>query len=287
MANRKPIENTFVLILTPIVLSIFLCGFSVYDATLYKNKPDLTKYGVQKLTVFYTQHVWRDADDRDAPPSFEGIIRRLKKANAKPGEMIVLDFEHWPLQGYRYKPWIYQTSLLNYIETIKRFKYHRPDVQFGFFGVVPVNNYKRSIQPVDSKAYQIWRGDVQRLNPLTNHIDVAFPVAYTYDDSPELWTRYLHAGLKEARSIYKGKVYPFIWPQYFDHAPTPPNLRLKYLNSTFWRHQLEAVYNNADGVVIWGGWDFANRQAAIWDDKAEWWLATKQFLRDHAIKLPP
>ena len=34
----------------------------------------------------------------------------------------------------------------------------------------------------------------------------------------------------------------------------------------------------ADGVVIWGGWDLDKNKPAQWNDNAEWWIETKQFI---------
>jgi hypothetical protein len=35
----------------------------------------------------------------------------------------------------------------------------------------------------------------------------------------------------------------------------------------------------ADGLVIWGGWDTPNKRSEPWDDKAEWWQTTLEFMR--------
>jgi len=280
--NKHPMESRIAT--TSLLLTVCFCyAFTLYDATLYRDKPDLSQFGIKPIEVFYTQHVWPKGHSRDLPPPFEGVNHRLKKTSAKPGDFIVLDFEHWPLQGYRYKPWKYTISINNYTETIERFRACRPDLSYGFFGVIPVNNFKRAISDPASKSYRIWRGDVQRLIPLTAKIDAAFPVAYTYNDDPEAWGTYFSATMFEVKSIFDGEVYPFIWPQYFDHAPTPEHLRLNYMKVSLWRHQLETVFKKADGVVIWGGWDFKNKRAADWDDEAPWWNATKTFISEHEI----
>ena len=56
--------------------------------------------------------------------------------------------------------------------------------------------------------------------------------------------------------------------------PGPDN----YIDADFWRLQLETVAEHADGVVIWGGWDFDHNRPARWDERVPWWQATRASL---------
>src|SRR5205814_1590172 len=96
-----------------------------------------------------------------------------------------------------------------------------------------------------------------------------------YADS-QGWVKYAQANIAEARRIAGGRpVYPFIWPQY--HISNG-RLGSQYIDGKFWSLQLHTLYADADGLVLWGGWDFAAKRHASWDENAAWWLATKQFL---------
>ena len=70
-------------------------------------------------------------------------------------------------------------------------------------------------------------------------------------------------------------MYPFVWPQYHN---SNKRLGYQYIDGTFWSLQLRTLYAHADGLVLWGGWDFTNNRKAPWDEHAAWWQATKQFL---------
>ena len=47
--------------------------------------------------------------------------------------------------------------------------------------------------------------------------------------------------------------------------------------------QLDTVRQYADGVVIWGGWNFKDRKPDKWDDRSSWWVITKRFLDENKI----
>ena len=47
----------------------------------------------------------------------------------------------------------------------------------------------------------------------------------------------------------------------------------------FWRRQLEVCREHADGLVLWGGFK------QLWDEEADWWVATKSFLGTEGINL--
>src|SRR5690606_26877227 len=97
-------------------------------------------------------------------------------------------------------------------------------------------------------------------------VDIIFPSLYTFYDQPEQWQRYAIGNVAEARQ-YGKPVYPFIWPQFHDSGAEIP--------STFWRQQLETVYAEADGLVIWS----PARGRPTWNPSAPWWQATTDFLQ--------
>jgi hypothetical protein len=274
------------------IISAFVAGlmiaastsqaFEVFDATLYKGKPSLARHGIKPMTVIYAQHVWGPKDNRKELPKLNAVLNRLVKIPSS-HEIVVLDFEQWPLQGYRHRPWIYSESIKKLENTFELFKRHRPSIQFGFFAQIPVCHFSRAILPLEHPDHVIWQTDVRRVKPLAEKVDVIFPSAYTYTDNRAEWAKFIEVSLKEAKKIFHGKVYPFIWPQFFNRPPTPPNLRAQYMDAEFWRYQLETIYRHADGVVIWGGWDFEKTKAAVWKEDASWWHATKLFLEQKGL----
>jgi hypothetical protein len=259
-----------------------LPAFEVFDATLYKAKPSLAAAGLRPIAVIYAQQIWGPNESRKELPKQSRIIERIVKIPPA-HRIVVLDFEHWPLQGYRYRPWIYSQSISRLIDTFDMFKAYRPSLRFGYFAQIPVCHFKRAILPSDHPDHVIWQNDVRRVQPLAAKVDVIFPSAYTYTDSREDWEKFISVSIAEAKQIYRGEIYPFIWPQFYNRRPTPENLQAKYIDPEFWRFQLDTLYALTDGVVIWGGWDFENKQAARWDESAPWWQITKKFLVEKGL----
>jgi hypothetical protein len=263
-----------------------LHAFEVFDATLYKRKPSLADHGIKPITVIYAQQVWGPKDSRKEVPKLKAVLNRLAKIPPSQ-KMVVLDFEHWSLQGYRHRPRIYNESIEKLKKTFELFKKHRPSIQFGFFAQIPVCHFNRAILPSNHPDHILWQTDVRRVKRLAEKVDVIFPSAYTYTDNRKEWTKFVQASLKEAKKIFHGKIYPFIWPQFFNNRPTPRHLQAQYMDAEFWRFQLETMFKYADGVVIWGGWDFGNKKAATWKEAAPWWQVTKSFLEQKGLAAAP
>src|SRR5260370_37816228 len=66
-------------------------GFRVYDALLFRNKPDLSKYGV--LPASGSGNLWSPHASLDRPDP-EGIRRELARWHDFRGPVFI-DIEHW------------------------------------------------------------------------------------------------------------------------------------------------------------------------------------------------
>lgn len=247
--------------------------FIVFDGTLYAGKPDLSAYGIQPVSVIYTSQFgsdwYRNADrmpDKD-------IVQRLAREAQTKNRPVVLDIEHWPLQGDATQV---QKSLSKYITVVQWFKEAAPLVDVGYYGAPPLRDYWKSLSSPGSKEWATFAKANDQLNPLGEAVDIFFPSAYTFFTDRGGWVRYAYAQIAEARRLSKGKpVYVFIMPQYHD---SNPSIKGAYLPSDFWRLQLQMAKTYADGVVIWGGWG-SNNRPANWDNKAAWWTVTKEFMK--------
>ena len=276
-----------ILFLFPILILFYSSqtySFSLYDGTQYRNRPDMRKYGIKNITILYGHRFWGGNSTRVDIPDNERL-KYLAKKYDKPGQMIVLDIEHWKVQGHPYKPWIINESIEKYIKIINLFKKNIKYSKVGYFGaILPVSNYKASISDKNSRLYKQWKSDNKKLSKLAKTVDVAFPSVYTYSDNIKLWEKSFLRKIEQLKLIYSGKIFVFLWPQYFDHAPADKHLQLKFIPAKTWRHQLEFSKKHVDGVVIWGGWDFEEWKPMDWDDNAPWWIETKQFINSNQIK---
>ncbi|WHZ21593.1 MAG: hypothetical protein OJF47_000705 [Nitrospira sp.] len=247
--------------------------FKVFDGTLYTDKPDLSQYGIQPITITYAGQFGKEwFKDAARLPEKESVQRVAREAEAKGGHAVI-DIEHWPLKGDSSQV---QESLTKYMTVLRWFKEAAPGLTVGYYGAPPLRDYWRAINPPTSKEWQSYSGENDRLQPLAGAVDVFFPSLYTFYTDQGGWVRYAYGQIAEARRYGNGKpVYVFLWPQYHD---SNRKLAGTYLPADYWRLELETAKQYADGIIIWGGWGTNNRPAQ-WDDNAGWWKATKDFMK--------
>lgn len=234
--------------------------FPVFDALLYKNKPDLSQSGLQPLRVVYTGELWSKGASKDQP-DVATVASVAKKLD--PNVLVCLDIEHWPT----HKAELVDVNIKKLKTEIAAVRTNNAKVKIGFYGVLPIRDYTRATGERGVKAYQDWQHQNDRLKPLANSIDAVFPSLYTFSNDPKNWEKAAIENIKEAKR-YGKPVYVFLWPMFHDISP----LKGQYIPADFWRLQLETCRKYADGVVIWGGYKMN------WDEKAPWWLELKKFM---------
>lgn len=241
--------------------------FLVFDATLFKQKPDLTRYGLRSVSMVFKYQMWPKGLDGSSLPD-RNLVREVAVQARKSTGVAILDIEHWPLTG---DPAVVEDSISKYATLIQWFKEAAPSVRVGYYGVAPLRDYWKSIQPMDSPQYIAWQKSNDRVASIAQLADILFPSVYTFYEDQDAWSKYAIQQIREARRYDRGKpVYVFLWPQYH---PANKNLAGTYLASDYWRMELEIARKYADGVVIWGGY------TETWDETAPWWLETKKFLQ--------
>lgn len=249
-------------------------GFQVFDATLYRDKPDLGRQGLAPIEILYASAFWpdtRSAGAMDALPDERTVRRRAREARAL-DRPVVIDIEHWPLDGADERMRGY---LAKYITVLQWTRSEAPGLNIGYFELLPMVAYGWALAAPGSRDHQRWQHENARRGALAPFVDAVYPHLYTYYPDRRAWTRYAEANLREARR-YGKPVYAFLWPQYSERNA---ELGQRYLPEDFWRLQLETVRDLADGIVIWGGWDGAGGAPAAWDESAPWWRVTREFMR--------
>ena len=241
--------------------------FVFFDATSYKQKPDLAPYGLRPISMVFKFMMWPVGRDGDSLPDRD-MVRQAALQVSKSTGVAVLDIEQWPLTG---PPAVVAESIQKYETLIRWFKEAAPSVKVGYYGVVPVTNYWDAIEPTDSPGYTAWQKLNDRLIAVARIADIIFPSVYTYYEDQAGWLKYAVQQIKEARRYNEEKpVYVFLWAQYH---PSEKKLAWTYLQPQYWRMELETARRYADGVVIWGGY------TETWDETAPWWQETKSFLQ--------
>jgi hypothetical protein len=246
--------------------------FTVFDGTLYANKPNLSQYGIQPITITYVNTFGNDwFKNATRLPDKASVQKIAREAQAK-GSPVVIDIEHWPLHG---NPSQVRDSLSKYMTVLQWFKEAAPGLAVGYYGAPPLNDYWKSLKSPTSREWASFAGENDRLKPLAGAVDILFPSLYTFYTDRGGWIRYAYGQVKEARRYGNGKpVYVFLWPQYHD---SNPSLKGAYLPADFWRLELQMAKQYADGIIIWGGW--GTRGPMKWDDNAAWWKVTKEFMK--------
>lgn len=246
-------------------------AFSVYDSTLYANKPNLSGYGIQPIPIAYAGTFGSGWYNDPARLPDQQAVRDVARAMSATTKRVVLDIEHWPLTGSAADV---SANIAKYKTVAQWFKEAAPGCEVGYYGAPPVRDYWRAIRGPADPGRMAWQAENDRLAPLAQSVDILFPSLYTfYSDQPG-WVAYAKAQIAEARRYQPGKpVYVFLWPGYHDSNAT---LRGTYLPADYWRLELNTALQYADGVVLWGGWNNGREQ---WDEMAPWWQVTKEFMR--------
>jgi len=237
--------------------------FDARNAMRFANLPDLTRYGLKDVTVVYTSALWPKKAKRSDPDISFIRSETIPRVRQKATDLVVIDVEHWDLSGTSSDE--VERNIDRYVAILDAFRTHMPGIRLGLYSTVPIRNYWTPVQG-RSADLAVWRRENERLKPIADASDVLFPSLYTFYDDRDGWLTYANANMAEARQ-YGRPVYPFLWPQY--HTSWQP------IDRDFWRLQLETVFRNADGMVIWT----PAKGKPRWNPEAPWWQETVDFLQ--------
>jgi hypothetical protein len=280
------------ILVTVVLFHLFYIGrpannveaFEVFDGTSYIEKPDMFAYGLKPVYIIYAGSFWPGGTGMHRLPLKETVLKMATEAD-KRGVLTVLDIEQWPLS--KVTPSQIELNLSMYRTILEWFRDGAPGLQVGYYGHIPIGDYWRAIRGPADRGYKDWQQENDRTESLAQRVDALFPSLYTAKPDREGWVKVAVESITEAKRIGNGKpVYVFLWPFYADNPSTPRQLVHQYIGADFWTLQLETVKAFADGVVIWGGWDFVNWRRAQWAESAPWWQDTKKFLRDIGASKP-
>src|SRR4029079_14212429 len=120
-----------------------------------------------------------------------------------------LDVEHWHV--IRQDKTVDEAVLRKLVELIARARQVRPDLTFGYYGIVPRRDYGRAIT-ADRGLYKAWQLENDANAPLVAVVDGVFPSIYTLVQDEAGWRRYASEQIKEARRVAPAlRVFPFVW----------------------------------------------------------------------------
>lgn len=232
--------------------------FRVFDATTFRDKPDLSIYGIEPVNIVYEGSVFMPDKPSNSLPS-DGSIKRVATAAKASQGISIIDVELWQ--------WLPNITEL-YVKLTQQLKIANPELKMGYYSIVPKRDYWRAKEGPSSEKYKMWQLENDQLQDIADCVDYLIPSLYTFYDYQPGWVAYAEANIAEARRLARGKpVYVFLWFQYHE---SNPELKLKPIPADYWKLQLETVRRLADGIVLWGG--------VNWDPNAPWWIETQKFL---------
>jgi len=237
----------------------------------------LTRDGVQFTPIIYHKFLYAEGtplhpkavtdQETDAAPSLEALQQWAKTLT--PGPLpTVIDIEKWNVYTKDKNARAASIEKLTFVAT--ELRKARPDLKFGFYGMLPERTYWPIVDPKKANELREWESfNRQAAKDIAPLCDAAFPSLYTFYKDEKGWVKYATAMLQEARK-FKKPVYAFLCPQYEVANPKPEG---DYIEPKYWRLQLETCRKHADGIVIW---DYGT--SATWDENAPWWKETVSFL---------
>lgn len=246
--------------------------FVIAQSMHYKGDIDLAQFGVRHNPIIYEASLLL-AKENDALLSESKLSKLL--STIEPGPFpTVIDIEKWSL--YVNDTAKRADNLQRLIAVIEGLRKVRPDMHFGYYGVIPERVYWPL---VDSKMHNK-KLEWSRLNDMAqgdfaSHVDALFPSLYTFYEDSEGWKIYAEDLLQAARK-FKKPVYCYLWPQY--HSSNK-KLGGTYISTEYWRLELETCFQYSDGIVIWN-----NEPDKAWDPNAPWWKETVAFIAAHNLQ---
>jgi hypothetical protein len=253
--------------------------FHVYDATLYAGKPDLVPLGIQHLRLVSPQAWWKAA--KSGPDQRRDVVMKETEGLIDSKDPVIVDLE-LPLAS---KDPASTANIKLYEDLMDWMRAAGYDKPLAYYASLPLRDYWGAVRGPGSAPYRDWQADNDRLSGIVGKVSALYPSLYTFYPDQEGWAKYARANIAEARRIGGNRpVYPFLWPQYHDSAK---GLAHQYLEQSYWTRELQVVGAQADGVVIWGGWDFDKNQPQAWDPTAAWWQATQAYLKSRSDLCKP
>lgn len=256
----------------------------IFEGLLHTGKPDLEAlYRVGKIPMVSRMGVANGAgwDDPQGLPSVAWLDTMASSVQA-PRNMILLDHEVWPYGTQAER----QATAAKYVTLYQEIKKRKPGWRIGWYTDPLRRNYWASIKDPNSNEYRTWQAESNDLAAImAPFTDVYFPSLYFHysrnygPDNIQWLGTYLTAHINEAKRIRRlygrleSPICPYVWWRRGDDVQD--------LDADVWETMVRTVLDEADGLVLWGGWKTTAPAGALpWDENAPWWVTIKARLTD-------
>jgi hypothetical protein len=168
-----------------------------------------------------------------------------------------------------------------YVTLYQEIKARKPGWRIGWYGDPIRRDFWNSIKDRGTNEYKTWQGMNTDLGAvMAPYTDVFMPSLYffytrdTASSTCDYVGQYIHENIREAKRIRRmyGKlespIYPYIWYRKHDDS--------RDLDADVWETIVRTVLEEADGLVLWGGWKVTAPTGPLpWDENAPWWVTIK------------
>ena len=230
--------------------------YRLFDGISMRDKPNTTNYGAEPIagTGFDMWHGVYAYPERYTPN--ESAVRAYAQRMANTGQTVFLDIEHWPVDIREASEGAVAASVEKLVRIVNWMHDERPDLQVGYYDLVPLY----SVNPGEPK----WEAANGRVASLAQAVDVISPSLYTNYAEPTGWSNWARNTITEAAK-YNKPVRPFLWMRYSVGGAW------QTVTGDYWRTMLDATRDFGDDAIIW---DYGS----TWDEQAQWWAVTRDFL---------
>lgn len=246
----------------------------IFDGLLHTGKPDLEAlYRVPKIPMVIRTNYSGWTDALGLPPAawYDAMAASVQA----PANIILFDHEAWPYGTQAER----QATAAKYVQVYQEIKARKPGWRIGWYMDPIRRDFWRSVterNSVEYKTWQSWNTDLGAvMAPFTDVYCPNLYFFYTRDTQPinvNYVAVYIHETLREAKRIRRlyGKpyapIYPYVWWRKHDDT--------RDLDADVWETIVRTTLEEADGLVLWGGWQVP------WDENAPWWVTIKARLTD-------
>lgn len=246
----------------------------VFDGTSYQGKNSSNEAFFIPISLLYESRMLPWGADADINTTF---LTKYAKSLAPSSVPYVIDIESWNFGNSVESNDVTLSKMAKYITVIDAMKTARPDLKFGYFGLLPQLSLLESSFNADYtyKSFVIDRMNsrYELTKEMANHVDVLFPELYTYWLEPQsyAYTSRVSTGISIYATKYNKPIIPFLWPAYM---PITGATAGDYLSDSYWALEFSTLWNNehVSGIAIWS-------QVKPWDENLSWWQYTKQYIQ--------
>ena len=253
----------------------------IFSGLLHSGLPDLEAlYRVGKIPPIEWNRFpgWTDPQGMPTAEWYDAVAATVQA----PRNIVLVDQELWPNSTQAER----QATASKFVTLSNELKARKPGWKLGWYDAPVKRDFWRAVGVHGPSAYQAWKNEnTDRGAIFAPFVDVHCPSLYffytrdTGSATCDMAAQYVVENLREVKRVRRvyGKlespIYPYIWYRKHDDS--------RDLDADVWETIVRTVLEEADGLVLWGGFKTTAPTGPLpWDENAPWWVTIKARLTD-------